>query len=255
MDDGLRRIQSKIKVVFELIRAAKPLTYVGRIIVSTTDDIEMKVIEHYGGKKWRRMVNFLRGVGSGDSRGRKWGEEYVCLRESNVPLHQHDIQLKNPSGDRPSTTGDAYWMCADKGGVETRMLDKKREPQDAGVPSAKNTEVEYQISPLEYSSKQTPTIPHDNLPPYKEVYIWECVEITDDEKRLLEERLVVSWDSHGGEHVSDRLYVRGDTIGSLPPTTRGGYDFDGWFTEPDGGTKVDENTVVNESVTYHAHWA
>lgn len=146
-------------------------------------------------------------------------------------------------------------MCADKGGVETRMLDKKREPQDVGVPSAKNTEVEYQISPLEYAPKSMPTIPHDNLPPYKEVYIWECVEITDDEKRLLEERLVVRWDSHGGEHVSDRLYARGDAIGTLPSTTRDGYGFIGWFTEPDGeGTQVDESTVVNESVTYHAHW-
>lgn len=24
-------------------------------------------------------------------------------------------------------------------------------------------------------------MPHDNMPPYREVYIWECVEATEDE--------------------------------------------------------------------------
>ena len=72
----------------------KPLTYVGRIIVSTTDDTERKVIGHYGGKAWRRIVNFLNGVEEDDgSLGEKSGEEYVCLRESNVPIHSHNVRI------------------------------------------------------------------------------------------------------------------------------------------------------------------
>ena len=28
-------------------------------------------------------------------------------------------------------------------------------------------------------------MPHDNMPPYREVYIWECTEITDEEEQIL----------------------------------------------------------------------
>lgn len=78
----------------ELIVSVKPLNYIGRIIISTTDDIESKVIKNYGGKKWMRITNFLRGVEPGDiDIGRKFGEDYVELRESSVPDHKHQVQL------------------------------------------------------------------------------------------------------------------------------------------------------------------
>ena len=41
----------------------------------------------------------------------------------------------------------------------------------------KSVDIGYQLSPLEYEEKEQPTIPHDNMPPYREVYIWECVEV------------------------------------------------------------------------------
>ena len=45
---------------------------------------------------------------------------------------------------------------------------------DIGV---SNQSIEYQISPLEYNDCETHVVkPHDNMPPYMEVYIWECVE-------------------------------------------------------------------------------
>ena len=41
----------------------------------------------------------------------------------------------------------------------------------------------YQISPLEYKNREANeiTLPHDNLPPYLKVYIWECIELTKEE--------------------------------------------------------------------------
>ena len=73
--------------------SVKPLTYVGRVVMSTTDDTEQKVIAHYGGKRWMRIENFLRGVDADSELGKRLGEEYVCLRESNVPIHTHNETL------------------------------------------------------------------------------------------------------------------------------------------------------------------
>lgn len=79
------------------------MNYRGRIIVSVTDDTEKKVIKHYGGKSWKRVVNFLRGVDNNDSGlGKKFGEEYVCLRQSNVPIHTHNVQ--SPVGSQNEVT-------------------------------------------------------------------------------------------------------------------------------------------------------
>ena len=44
------------------------------------------------------------------------------------------------------------------------------------------------------------------------------------------------------------------TLGALPEPTRLNYAFLGWFTEPEGGTKVTATTKVTEDVTYYAHW-
>ena len=43
-----------------------------------------------------------------------------------------------------------------------------------------NTQVNMQMGPLQENARSddtnTPTIPHNNMPPYVEVYIWECME-------------------------------------------------------------------------------
>ena len=44
------------------------------------------------------------------------------------------------------------------------------------------------------------------------------------------------------------------TIGTLPVPTRPMDTFLGWFTDPDGGTKVAATTMVAADVTYYAHW-
>ena len=78
----------------QLMLSIKPLTYVGRVVMSTTDDTEQKVIAHYGGRRWMRIENFLRGVDDESELRKRMGEEYVCLRKSNVPIHTHNETLK-----------------------------------------------------------------------------------------------------------------------------------------------------------------
>lgn len=160
----------------------RPLNYPGRIIVSVTDDIESKVIANYGGRRWKRITNFLRGVdGSDPSIGQKIGEEYVCLRESDIPTHTHPVVLKGH--------GSEEWMLKDKGGRKTMFVSSRNVPEANGSENCdstvENIQNEYQISPLEYDKDHGLTIPHDNMPPYMEVYIWECVEATEDELEVI----------------------------------------------------------------------
>ena len=142
------------------------MNYVGRIIVSTTDALEREVIEHYGGKRWRRIMNFLRGIDINDSGlGKKFGEEFVCLRESNVPIHTHEV--------RRTESGRIALNGKRRIGNQSWMLNK----DGNDLNGVKSVDIGYQLSPLEYEEKEQPTIPHDNMPPYREVYIWECVEV------------------------------------------------------------------------------
>ena len=91
-ESDLDSVERKISQIKELLKSVPQMNYVGRIIMSVTDDTEQKVIQKYGGKRWRRIENFLRGVGEDDIEiGKKFGEEYVELRESNIPLHQHKV--------------------------------------------------------------------------------------------------------------------------------------------------------------------
>lgn len=69
----------------------------------------------------------------------------------------------------------------------------------------------------------------------------------------------VTFDANGGEvDLSEKEVAYGSTYGTLPTptTTRTGYGFDGWYTEPNGGTKVTSDTVVTttNNQTLYARW-
>ena len=63
----LDAIEGKIATIQQLWVSVPQLNYIGRIIISYTDDTEQKVVANYGGKRWRRIENFLRGVGNNDT--------------------------------------------------------------------------------------------------------------------------------------------------------------------------------------------
>ena len=70
--------------------------------------------------------------------------------------------------------------------------------------------------------------------------------------------VTVNFKANGGVIDSEdetKTVQSGTTIGQLPEATRDDYNFDGWYTEPTGGEKIDENTVVTgTTVDYYAHW-
>ena len=65
----------------------------------------------------------------------------------------------------------------------------------------------------------------------------------------------VTFNPAGGDvsPTSKKIY-KGDAIGSLPEPIKQDHTFDGWYTDPDNGTKITENTKPSSDTTYYAHW-
>jgi microcystin-dependent protein len=235
----LDAIEKKIEIAEQLCKSVPPLNYIGRIIISYTDDTEQKVIANYGGKSWRRIENFLRGVGANDPNnipGQKTGEEFVALRESNIPIHSHTETLSTEESQ--ITTQQQEWMAKNKGGNAKIVNTTLASSDTRNAVKIENTNRNYQISPLEYPSKEANeiTLPHDNLPPYMKMYIWECTELTDEERRITGEpkdnKCVITWLYNGGKVGSASSTTQQRTIGgnhsSIPTPTYANHDFLGW---------------------------
>ena len=60
--------------------------------------------------------------------------------------------------------------------------------------------------------------------------------------------------NYQGASTFDEEYTKGEAIGTLPTPTRSGYTLLGWFTDSTNGTQITENTIVNDDITYYAHW-
>ena len=90
------------------------------------------------------------------------------------------------------------------------------------------------------------------------------VEYKDDQKLYLvsgavARPLTVTFDPNGGtlaEADKTRSLTTGDTYGTLPVPNYEGYDFAGWYTEQNGGTKIERDTTVTVfgTQTLYAHW-
>lgn len=63
----------------------------------------------------------------------------------------------------------------------------------------------------------------------------------------------ITFDANGGSSVNSMNAKAGTTVSALPQAARDGYNFLGWFTDKDGGSKVTELTVTGD-VTLYAHW-
>ena len=62
------------------------------------------------------------------------------------------------------------------------------------------------------------------------------------------------FDGNGGTSSSITKEV-GQKLGTLPISTRTGYEFNGWYTAKTGGTKITEDTTMPANdITYYAHW-
>ena len=66
---------------------------------------------------------------------------------------------------------------------------------------------------------------------------------------------IVRFDANGGACATSEVSIEHSTvIGELPVPTWDNATFIGWFTETDGGTRIEESTLVTYDMTLHAHW-
>ena len=69
-------------------------------------------------------------------------------------------------------------------------------------------------------------------------------------------KYTVTFDAHGGSASFESKVVKhGKPVGELPTVEKENYYFDGWFTEANGGTQVDENMTIMAPKTFHAQYA
>ncbi len=61
--------------------------------------------------------------------------------------------------------------------------------------------------------------------------------------------------TNGGECATENIYVNpGAAVGTLPSATKYGYTFNGWYTAPTGGTKLEATTTINANADYYAQF-
>ena len=120
------------------------LSYIGMIIHSTTLDTEAKVKAVYGGTTWVKIEGkFLLGTSSSHAIGSTGGEETHTLTVAEMPSHSHSVN----NGATTFATGGNNDVSQVTGGARN-----------------------YTYLGIGYSGGDQP---HNNMPPYKTVYIWE----------------------------------------------------------------------------------
>ena len=68
-------------------------------------------------------------------------------------------------------------------------------------------------------------------------------------------KYTVTFDANGGTCGTSELSIDyGTSVGELPVPVRDNAVFLGWFTEAEGGVKVDADTVVTGELVLYAHW-
>ena len=65
---------------------------------------------------------------------------------------------------------------------------------------------------------------------------------------------LVTFNANGGSGGATRSVTKGSAVGTLPSSTRTGYTFKGWFTDPVSGSQISSTTKPTSDVTYYAHW-
>ncbi|MBR0133362.1 MAG: InlB B-repeat-containing protein [Lachnospiraceae bacterium] len=92
-----------------------------------------------------------------------------------------------------------------------------------------------------------------------EVKSTDTVKITSDQilyARWTINTYEVSFNGNGGSNPKNIAVTYDSTYGSLPTSTRTGYQFSGWYTSSSGGNKVESTSKVSitSNQTLYAHW-
>lgn len=85
-------------------------------------------------------------------------------------------------------------------------------------------------------------------------YYCECGEVRDEIIADIR-NFIVSFDANGGYVETETVETYKNRIKRLPiPENASDYQWDGWYTEPDGGEIVTEDWIYDSDTTLYAHW-
>lgn len=165
------------KTLYAVWEKEVPDSHIGQIIMSTTLDTEEKVKELYGGTSWTKITNrFLVGAGGSYSVNSTGGEASHTLTANEMPSHNHTFTASS------SGTGTTYKgvMTTTK---KTNVYPNYTKPNQfeyyngGGGPQYSDlTLVDITTGGGSVSGTIGYTgggVAHNNMPPYKAVYIWE----------------------------------------------------------------------------------
>lgn len=135
----------------ELVRS-----HVGMIVQTTTLDTEAKVIAIYGGTSWSKIEGrFLLGASSSYAANSTGGETAHTLTTAEMPSHNHAF------------TSGGHAMC-----IYTNADPANQ--HSWGYVAGQNTgwyiNANKNVADITYNGGNAA---HNNMPPYKAVYIWE----------------------------------------------------------------------------------
>ncbi|WP_187433303.1 InlB B-repeat-containing protein, partial [Serratia marcescens] len=88
---------------------------------------------------------------------------------------------------------------------------------------------------------------------------WVEYQDADYEAHWMPNRYTISFHKNLyaiGENPEDKTVTYDEVLGELPELSTDGYTFMGWYTDPEAGEKVKEDTPVSiGDRTYYAHWS
>lgn len=158
LEDDTELLENRVGLLEESLVVSP--SHVGMIVMSTMLDTMEKVIAVYGGTAWiQHSGYFLRAstanvtANSAVSNG---GEESVTLTESQLPEHTHTIpQHRHSLGERNVYVGS---------GAAVAVV-------NYGAGSDNDANTGYSAEGTSGSSGSGEA--HNNMPPFKNVYVWE----------------------------------------------------------------------------------
>lgn len=138
LDEKIGKINQSLKLL---------QSHVGMIIQSTTLDTEAKVIAIYGGTKWTKIEGrFLLGASSSYKINTSGGEATHKLTVNEMPSHTH--------------SGKQLLLIADP------TYAQLKQPVASGTSAIGGYTTDF-------NNNTGGNVAHNNMPPYKVVYIWE----------------------------------------------------------------------------------